>query len=121
MSDSYSKIKEICKQKGISISQVEKACGLSSGSLIKWKTASPILMNLYKVAYYLDVPMSKIYDFNVTIFGQQENISPKSWDEYEELNKNIKDSIKKLTFDQRKRLYSFIQELISESSKKDDA
>ena len=50
----YDKIKAICKQKGISVSAVEKEAGLSTGAISKWNTCSPTLENASAVAKVLE-------------------------------------------------------------------
>lgn len=60
--DLYEKIKECCKIKGISISQVESALGFSNGLISKWKTVSPTVAKLQQVADYLSVFTSYLID-----------------------------------------------------------
>lgn len=50
----YSKIKEVCKTKGVSVACVEKQAGLSNGAIGKWDKASPTIENLQAVAKVLD-------------------------------------------------------------------
>lgn len=56
----YDKIKEICKEKGISISSVEKQAGLSNGAVSKWNESSPTAENLKSVADVLKVKVDKL-------------------------------------------------------------
>lgn len=49
----YDRIKVICRQKGISVTQVEKKAGLSNGAISKWNKASPTVENLQSVAKVL--------------------------------------------------------------------
>lgn len=54
----YDRIKELCTQKGISIYRLEKDLGFSSCSICKWKTSSPSVDKVQKVADYLDVTVN---------------------------------------------------------------
>lgn len=51
----YEKIKELTKQKGLSVRELEKRLGYSNGYFSKWKTVSPNSEGLAKVADYFDV------------------------------------------------------------------
>ena len=53
----YNKIKEICKEKGISIGSVEKKAGLSNGAISKWNNSSPTVDSLKAVAEVLKKPI----------------------------------------------------------------
>ena len=46
----YKKIKELCKEKGISVTSVEKELGFSNGLISKWSRAEPTISNLKKIA-----------------------------------------------------------------------
>lgn len=54
------KIKEIAKNKGMSISEIEQAAGLSHGSIGKWDQSKPLAENLYKVATILDTSVEEL-------------------------------------------------------------
>ena len=51
------KIRELCKERGISIQQLEKEIGLSNGTIGKWDNASPRISNLKKVCSFFNVPI----------------------------------------------------------------
>lgn len=51
----YDNVREICMEKGISISSVEKEAGISNGSIRKWNESSPTISNLKSVANVLGV------------------------------------------------------------------
>ena len=53
-------IKSLCDKKGISISKLEKECGLGQGTIYKWKRVSPSIDNLQKVADYFKVTINKL-------------------------------------------------------------
>lgn len=54
----YDKIKELCKEKNITIYRLEKEMDFSSGSIRKWSKSVPAADKLQKVAEYLGVPMT---------------------------------------------------------------
>lgn len=58
----YNKIKEICKQKGISVTCLEKKAGLSNGAISKWNSSSPTADNLQAVAKILNVTLDEIIE-----------------------------------------------------------
>lgn len=49
------KIEKLCKEKGISISALEKACQIGNGTISRWNESSPRLDNLKKVSNYFGV------------------------------------------------------------------
>lgn len=53
----YDKIRTLAREKGTSIPKIEKACGLSNGSISKWNESSPKVENLKKVADHLGVTL----------------------------------------------------------------
>lgn len=58
----YENIKEIAKQKKISINQLEKECEFSAGSICKWNSTSPSVAKVKKVADHLKVNINKLID-----------------------------------------------------------
>lgn len=56
----YSKIEEMCKQRGISISGLEKAVGLGNATIKGWQASSPRLDNLIKVAEYFGCTVDEL-------------------------------------------------------------
>lgn len=54
----YSRIKEFCSKRGISIYRLEKELGFSSCSICKWNVSVPSAEKLQKVADYFGVPIS---------------------------------------------------------------
>lgn len=56
----YENIKQICTEKGRSIRSVELKVGLSPGAIGKWRTHSPSIDNLIKVASELEVPLTRL-------------------------------------------------------------
>lgn len=58
----YDKIKEICKSKKISVTQLEKEAGLSNGAISKWNESSPTIDKLQSVAKVLKIKVDKLLD-----------------------------------------------------------
>lgn len=58
----YNKIKEICRNKKVSISFVEKKANLSCGSISKWNKSSPTIDNLKAVADVLEVSLEELLE-----------------------------------------------------------
>lgn len=58
----YEKIKEIAKEKKITIDAIEKEANLGRGSLSKWNTVSPSVSNLMKVANILNVRIGDLVE-----------------------------------------------------------
>lgn len=56
----FDNIKKICDEKGISIAGLEKATGLGNGTIGGWRTSSPRVNVLKKVADYLGVPLEQL-------------------------------------------------------------
>ena len=56
----YERIEALCKEKSVSIRKLETDCGLSNGSIAKWKTVSPSAVSLYKVAQYLETTVEEL-------------------------------------------------------------
>lgn len=58
----YERIKEIAKEKKITIDAIEKEANLGRGSLSKWNTVSPSVSNLLKVAAILNVHIGELVE-----------------------------------------------------------
>lgn len=58
----YDRIKDICKEKGVSVASVEKDAGLGSGAISKWNVSSPTVENLQAVAKVLKVKVNKLLE-----------------------------------------------------------
>ena len=60
MSDIYTIIKKISKNKKISIAKLEEKSKLSNGSISKWNKSTPSIKNLKKVADYFGVTLDSL-------------------------------------------------------------
>ena len=56
----YDKIKKICKEKGLSVTYVEKKAELGNGLISKWNDSVPSVANLKKVARILEVTVDEL-------------------------------------------------------------
>ena len=56
----YDKIKKICKEKGLSVTYVEKKAELGNGLISKWNDSVPSVANLKKVASILEVIVDEL-------------------------------------------------------------
>lgn len=48
------RIRELCKQKGITIAELERRCGIGNGIIARWEKSKPSYDRLLKVAEELD-------------------------------------------------------------------
>lgn len=53
-------IKKMCKEKEISIHQLEKECGLGNATIRGWEKSSPSVDKLKKVADYFGVSIEEL-------------------------------------------------------------
>lgn len=51
----YQKIKELCKEKGISITELEATLQFARGSIYKWDVNAPSIIKVKAVADYFNV------------------------------------------------------------------
>lgn len=58
----YDRIKELCAKKGISIYRLEKDLSFSSCSICKWKTSTPSVDKVQKVANYFGVTVNYLLE-----------------------------------------------------------
>lgn len=56
----YEKIAALCKERGISISRLEKEVGIGNGTIGRWSISSPTVENLKKVADYFGVSVDSL-------------------------------------------------------------
>lgn len=58
------KIKEYCKQKGISINELATRCGIGSGNIYRWDENKPSIDKVRLVADALDVTVNDLLDYD---------------------------------------------------------
>lgn len=56
------KVKEIAKEKHISLHQIEKDVGIAKGSISKWNVISPSFDKVVAVARQLDVDVNELVE-----------------------------------------------------------
>lgn len=56
----YENVEQLCKEKGISICQLESRSGLANATIGKWRKSTPTLDSLRKVAAVLNVSIEKL-------------------------------------------------------------
>ena len=49
------RIESLCKSRGITISKLEKECGIGNGTIARWNKSFPRTDNLMKVADFLEI------------------------------------------------------------------
>lgn len=58
----YDTIKKICKERGLSVSFVEKKAGLGNGTIGRWNNSSPTTESIQAVAKVLGVPIETLLE-----------------------------------------------------------
>ena len=58
------KIKELAVKKNVSLAEIERSTGLSSGSITKWNKSSPSIDKIEKVANYFGVTVDYLIGMN---------------------------------------------------------
>jgi len=92
----FIRVKELCTEKGITITKLESLMGMSQSTIGKWRTATPTVDKLMKVAQYFQVSL----DYLTGLSNERktaENIMTDTrlqtiialWGELSEPNKNI--------------------------------
>lgn len=56
----YKNIEAKCREKGISVSALEKSVGLGNATIKGWNVSSPKVENLQKVADYFGVSLDEL-------------------------------------------------------------
>ncbi len=54
------RVKEICRERGVSLNTVERACGFSAGAISHWDTKIPSVDRVARVADYFDISMDSL-------------------------------------------------------------
>lgn len=56
----YTKVAQLCKQRGISIAKLEKEVGIGNGTIGRWEKSSPTVESIKKVADYFGVSVDSL-------------------------------------------------------------
>ena len=68
----YEKIKELAKERGVSIRQIEEKLGFGNGTLNRWRTIMPSIDKVQKVSDYFNVSIDYLLDLSA--FRNEEEI-----------------------------------------------
>ena len=100
----YDALKEICEAKGIKMTNVVKAVGLSSANMGNWKRGrTPKLEIIKRIAAYLDVPVSAFTDedelseddkIKFALFGETKDITDEMFDDVKRYAQFVKEKYK---------------------------
>ncbi|MBE8862572.1 helix-turn-helix domain-containing protein [Enterococcus faecium] len=75
----FERVKELCKKRGISISELENRIGFGKNSIYKWKTQSPKVETLQKVADYFHVStdylLGRTDDPNISVASEKRKLT----------------------------------------------
>lgn len=69
------RIRELCKEKGISLRELSDACGIGAKSIFIWDKANPGIDKVKAVAEYLGVSIDYLVGTNSEVQGLSENES----------------------------------------------
>ncbi|MDH6364656.1 transcriptional regulator with XRE-family HTH domain [Enterococcus sp. PF1-24] len=61
------RIKDLAHERNISLAELERRTGLSSGSITKWGKSSPSVDKLEKIANFFDVSLDYLYGRDVSV------------------------------------------------------
>lgn len=56
----YNKVSDLCKQRNISISRLEKELGIGNGTIGRWEKSSPTVEKIKRVADYFGVTVDDL-------------------------------------------------------------
>lgn len=85
----FSKIQHLCIDHKVSISKVEKECGLANATIRRWEKASPTADNLIKVADYFGVSVDFLLDRGIYGLSVEAQQYAKQFDELPEEKKQL--------------------------------
>ena len=54
------RVKEVCRERGVSLNTLEQACGFSAGAISHWDTKIPSVDRVVRVADYFDISMDTL-------------------------------------------------------------
>ena len=54
------RITALCSQKGITIAELERSCGIGNGVIRRWNDHNPRLDKIQAVADYFSIPLSDL-------------------------------------------------------------
>ena len=81
-------IKEMCMEKGITITELERKLGFGNATIHNWKTKSPTIEKLKKVADFFDVSLDDLVGIRVKVSDEAMNIASE-YDSFTDQQKNL--------------------------------
>lgn len=105
MKNIYNKIKGLCDNREINVTQLEKGLGLGNGTIRRWDVSSPSINKLVKVANYFDVSIDYI------IGNDSSNVIYEKYPEGVELIRRASNELEDI---ERKRLTRIIRAFLNE-------
>jgi len=82
------KIKRLCSQNNLTISELEKKLNFGNGTIHKWDNAQPSVSKVKSVADYFNVDVNYLIYDDIAIFANKETVDIAK--DYEELTDNQK-------------------------------
>ena len=58
----YESILRLCEKNGITVAQLERELKLSNATIRRWRTASPTITNVIKVADFFGITVDELVD-----------------------------------------------------------
>lgn len=68
------RIESLCKSRGITISKLEKECGIGNGTIARWNKSFPRTDNLKKVADFLEISIECLVEEKEKAAGQEKEV-----------------------------------------------
>lgn len=115
--NTISRILEICKEKDIPISRLEKDLGFGNGSLNPEKATDIKSLRLFKILNYLGVSFEEFY--GVPVAPIKEEIPDTVRDEDDEITDYMINLIKKLPIEYKIQVAHDVQSLLSDQQDQD--
>lgn len=85
----FSKIQHLCIDRKVSITKVEKECGLANATIRRWESASPTAENLSRVADYFGVSVDYLLGRGVYSLSEEAQQYAKQFEELPEEKKKL--------------------------------
>ena len=101
------RIKDLCREKGITIAELERRCGIGNGIIARWSKSKPSFERLFKVASELETTV----EYLQTGEGQKESPPPIGSELTDPLDIKLMEGLRGLTPDQKELIWAQIQVL----------
>lgn len=84
-----SKIQSLCAAKNMSITMLERECGLANATIRRWNDSSPSVSNLMKVAEYFGVSVDFLLGRGIYSLSEEAQEYAKQFDELPDEKKQL--------------------------------